>query len=170
GLARVYSESNDFENALKAVREARRIKPAIPEISAIEGRVHKEVGDENKAIAAFKRAITEGRGFQPEALTGLGLLYRDRAENAGSSGDLAGEETNSREAAKHFASALKQLAGAPDAAVVYQLLGLLYEKQKRYQDAINIYEDYLRLFPDTVEATAVQSFIIQLKKQMAEKP
>jgi tetratricopeptide (TPR) repeat protein len=170
GLARVYSEAGDFEKALKAVRDAKKIRPGVAEISAIEGRIYKDTDDEEKAIASFKRAITEGKGFQPEAYTGLGLLYKDRAEFAGSEGDYASESANYAESIKYLTSAVKQLGSAPDGIVVYQLLGLIYEKQKKYKEAIALYQDFLRVFPDSAEASAVQSFITQIKKQMAEQP
>lgn len=170
GLARVYSDASDYEQALKAVRDARRIRPGTAEVSAIEGRIYKDTGEEDKAIAAFKRSIVEGKGFQPEAYTGLGLLYKDRAENAASEGDFAKEAANYREAVKYLSTAVRQLGSAPDGIVVYQLLGLIYEKQKKYKEAIALYEDFLRIFPDSAEATAVQSFITQIKKQMAEQP
>jgi cytochrome c-type biogenesis protein CcmH/NrfG len=64
---------------------------------------------------------------------------------------------------------VKQLGTGLDAPAIYQLLGLVYEKQKKFKEAIALYENFLRLFPDNVEATAVQSFIVQLKKQMAEQ-
>jgi tetratricopeptide (TPR) repeat protein len=169
-LARVYSDAGDFDNAMKAVRAARKVKPGVAEISAIEGRLYKDSGDEAKAIASFKRAITEGKGFQPEAYTGLGILYKDRAENVGSEGDLAQEAANYREAVKYLSAAVKQLGTAPDGIVVYQLLGLVYEKQKKYKEAIALYEEFLCVYPDSAEATAVQSFITQIKKQMAEQP
>src|SRR5688572_321902 len=81
GLARVHAEAGEFEKAEAAIRAARRIRPAIAEISAIEGRVLKDTGEEEKAIASFRRAIREGKGFQPEAYTGLGLLFKERAES-----------------------------------------------------------------------------------------
>ena len=118
-----------------------------------------------RAIAAFKRAVVEGIGFQPEAYAGLGLLYKEKAE--GGSGDFDEENANYAESAKHLKLALKQLSGVPDSMVIYQLLGLIYEKQKRNTDAIALYEEFLRIFPDTVEATAVKSFIVQLKKDAA---
>ena len=169
GLARAYSERGDIENAHKSLQSAKKLKPGNPEVSAIEGRLLKDGGEEDKAIATFKRAITEGRGFQPEAYTGLGLLYKDRAENAGGSGDFDAENSSYAEAAKNLAAAVKQLGSAPDAIVVYQLLGLIYERQKKYKEAIALYEDFLRIFPDSSEAGAVQSFITQIKKQMAEQ-
>src|SRR5688500_3372632 len=168
GMARMYSETGDLEKAYTAVRSAKRLRPGYAEASAVEGRLLKDSGEEDKAIATFKRAIAENRGFQPEAYTGLGLLYKDRAEGAGGSGSYDQESANYEEAAKHLAVAAKQLGGAPDAIVVYQLLGLIYERQKKFKEAIALYNTFLRIFPDAVEAEAVRSFIVQINKQLAE--
>ncbi len=168
GLARMFSETGDLERADKAIRTAKRLRPGYGEASAVEGRILKDSGEEDKAIAAFKRSIVEGKGFQPEAYTGLGLLYKDRAENSGGSGDYDQESANYEMATKNLAVAAKQLGGAPDAIVVYQLLGLIYERQKKFKEAIALYEEFLRLFPGTSEAGAVESFIVQIRKQMAE--
>lgn len=163
-LARILSDAGDLDEALKAIAAARRLRPGLAEASAIEGRIHKETGDEQKAILSFKRAISEGRGFQPEAYTGLGLLYKEKAEGSGGSGDFDHEEANYAESARYLKVALKQLSGAPDAVVIYQLLGLIYERQRKPAEAIAVYEEFLRFFPETVEAEAVRSFIVQLKK------
>jgi tetratricopeptide (TPR) repeat protein len=165
GLARALADSGDSDGALKALRDLRRFAPANAEASAVEGRIYRENGDEAKAIASFKRSITQGRGFQPEAYTGLGLLYKDKAEAAGVGGNLDDEAANYNEAAKNLSVALKQLSGAPDAVVLYQLLGLVYEKQKKFDDAIRIYNEFLKRFPDSDEAPTIRSFIEQIKKQ-----
>lgn len=167
-LARALSENGDHEEARTAIAAAKRLRPGYAEASAVDGRLFKEAGNEEKAITAFKRAISEGKGFQPEALTGLGLLYKERAEGAGGSGDLEQEKADYDEAAKYFKQALKQLSGSPDSPVVYQLLGLIYERQHRYSEAIALYEEFLKLFPDSSDASAVRSFIEQLRIQMNE--
>ena len=92
-----------------------------------------------------------------------------RAENSGGLGEYDQETAAYNEAAKNFVVAVKQLGSAPDAIVVTQLLGLVYEKQKKYKEAIALYEEFLRIFPDVPEAEAVRSFIVQIKKQMAEQ-
>lgn len=168
GSARVLSDDGDTDGALVAIRNLRKYSPRNAEASAIEGRIYKDIGEEQKAIASFKRSIGEGAGFQPEAYTGLGLLYKEKAESSAASGNLADEDANYIESAKYFASAVNQLSGAPDATVVYQLLGLVYERQKRYADAIRLYNDFLAVFPESNDATAVRSFIEQIKKQMAQ--
>lgn len=169
-LARVLTETSDTDEALVAIATARKLRPGYAEASAVEGRIHKENGDEAKAVAVFKRSITEGKGFQPEAYAGLGLYYKEKAEGAGASGDFDNEDINYAEAAKNLKMSLKQLSGAPDTVVIYQLLGLIYEREKKYAEAIAIYEEFLRIFPNSGEATAVRSFIVQIKKTMAETP
>ncbi len=166
-LARVLLDSGDTEEAMRALVAARRLKPGNAEASAVEGRIHKENGEESKAIAAYKRAISEGKGFQPEAYAGLGILYKEKAEGFGGTGDFANETLNYDEATKNLKMALKQLSGAPDTIVIYQLLGLIYERQNKYAEAIATYEEFLSIFPNSTEATAVRSFIVQLKKDMA---
>jgi tetratricopeptide (TPR) repeat protein len=167
GLARAYSERGDIENAFKAIQSAKRLRPNA-EALAVEGRLLKDSGEEDKAIATFKRAIAQGRGFQPEAHAGLGLLYKDRAEAAAGSGDFESESANYTESAKFLSLAADQLGSSPDAMVIYQILGLIYERQKKFKEAIAVYENFLRLFPNTSEAGAVESFIVQIKKQMSE--
>jgi tetratricopeptide (TPR) repeat protein len=167
-LARILLEQGKYDAAETAIRSARKYRVAYPEATAILGRLYKDTGDEAKAIATFRKAITEGGGYQPEAYTGLGLIYKDKAEASAAEGDYAGEAANYTESAKNFAKAADQLASAPDAPVLYQLLGLTYEKQKRYKEAIAVYQKFLLMFPDSVEAEAVRSFITQLEKQMDE--
>lgn len=169
GLARVALDAGDFELAIKALAAARRLQPRSAEISAIEGRILKSVDEETKAIAAFKRSIREGNGFQPEAYAGLGLLYKERAENAGAAGEYERESADYAEAARNLAMAIKQLAGAPDAVVLYQFLGLVYEQQKKPALAIAVYEEFIKYFPGHPESEAFQSFIVQLKKQSDPK-
>ncbi len=168
-LARILTAQNNYDDALKAIAGARKARPAYAEASAVEGRIYVTEEMPEKATASFKRAIAEGKGFQPEAQTGLGLLYREQAEAAGNGGDFEAEADNYLLAIAAFKKAAAQLSGAPDAITIYQFIGLAYEKMKKYDEAIKVYEEFLHVFPDSNEATAVQSFIVQLKKQMSEQ-
>lgn len=168
-LARVSLDAGDIDRAIKAIKQAQKLRPAYAEASAVEGRIYLAEGNEEKAIVAFKRAITEGKGFQPEAYTGLGLFYKDKAESAAAEGDYENEKANYELAAANLKKSIAQLGTAPDAITIYQLLGLAYERMKNYREAIALYEDFLRFFPDSNEASAVESFIVQLKKQMNDE-
>lgn len=166
GLIRSLADGRDHDGALAAIQNLKNVNSRNSEASAIEGRIYKDMGDEPKAIAAFKRAIIEGRGFQPEAYAGLGLLYKERAEALGDADETAVNAAIA-EAAKNLLIAAKQLSGAPDAMIIYQLIGRIHEDQKKYKEAIAVYEEFLRIFPDSDEAEAVRSFIVQIKKEMA---
>ncbi|MDQ6786178.1 MAG: tetratricopeptide repeat protein [Acidobacteriota bacterium] len=167
GLARALSDESDTDEALKAIKAARAARPVYPEASAVEGRIYKSENNDEKAIASFKRAISEGKGFQPEAHAGLGLLYRDKAETAAAAGDFQSEKDYYILAVGQLIDAAAQLGGAPDAVTIYQLLGDSYERAKMYSEAVKVYEKFLRVFPDASEADAVRSFIVQLKKRMS---
>ena len=170
GLARVLLEQSDVQGALEAIKNARKARPNYAEASAVEGRIYNlNEEEEEKALASYKRAIAEGKGFQPEAYTGLALFYKEKAEAAGAEGDFENEQAHYAQSVKYFPSAISQLSGAPDAVIVYQFFGLVYEKMKKYKDAIAVYEEFLRVFPDISEASVVRSFIVQLKKQMSEQ-
>lgn len=167
GLARVQSSLGDVDEAMKAVRAARKLKPGFALASTVEGRIYKDEGNVDQAIASFKRAITEGRGVQPEAHTGLGLIYREKAESSVSDGDTDSATANYLLAAGELQKAATQLAGAPDAITIFQLLGDSYERADRWADAIKVYEQFLRVFPDANEAEMFRSFIVQAKKRIS---
>lgn len=162
GLARALSEAGDYERALAAIKNARKYRPVYPEAAAIEGRIYKDAGEFDKAIAAFDRAVKEGKGFQPEAHTGLALLFSDEAASAKADNDLEDMKFYYAEAAKSFEKAIEQLSATEP--VVYLLLGKIYEDLGDKKKAIAVYERFLRDMPEHEERTAVESFITQLKK------
>jgi len=152
----------DNDEALAMIAKARKAQPRYAEASAAEARIHKSDNDIDKAVESFDRAILEGRGFQPEAHTGLGLIFKDDASTAASSGDTEDEKYSYGEAAKSFEKAIDQLSATEP--VLYMLLGEVYEKMKEKQKAIAVYKRFLKDFPDHEERTAVESFIIQLNR------
>jgi tetratricopeptide (TPR) repeat protein len=151
GLARSLLDLNAYNDALEEIEAARAARPVYPEASAVEGRVLRMAADEAAAIEAFKRAISEARGFQPEAHTGLALVYEDKGRY--------------EEAAAEFRTAIAQLSDTEP--VLYQLLGAIYEKQEKYKEAVAAYEKYLELAPDGSLAPAIRSVMEQLRKQAA---
>ena len=78
GLARVLLDLNDYEAALVEVDEARKDRPVYAEASAVEGRILRSTSQNDEAIVAYELAIREARGFQPEAYTGLGIIYEEQ--------------------------------------------------------------------------------------------
>ena len=153
GLARLLLDLNDYKKALQEIADARADRPVYPEASAVEGRIYRYAAFWDDAIASFRRAIREGRGFQPEAHTGLALLLEEKGSN--------------EEAVTEFRAALAQLSDSEP--VIYQLLGAVYEKMEKYKEAVAAYEKYLQLAPEGNLAPAVRSIIDQLRKQAEEQ-
>lgn len=153
GLARVLLDQNDYRRALAEIDEARRTRPVYPEASAVEGRIQRAAAFEDAALEAYRRAIREARGFQPEAHTGLAIMYDEKGRYA--------------EAVAEFRTAIAQLADSEP--VLYQLLGSVYEKMENYKEAVTAYEKYLQLAPEGSLAPAVRSVIDQLRRQAAEQ-
>lgn len=154
GLARVLSDLNEFEDALDEIKAARKDRPVYAEASAVEGRIYKAITDYEAAIESFNRAIREAKGYQPEAHTGLAFISEDNGEY--------------EEAAAELKIALEQLFDTEP--ILYERLGSYYERLGRYKDAVAAYEKYLEIDPEGKYATAIKSFIDQLKRQAAEKP
>jgi tetratricopeptide (TPR) repeat protein len=151
GLARVLFDLNQYQQGLAEIEEARRTRPAYAEASAVEGRIHREAAFTEEAIQSFRRAIREGRGFQPEAHVGLARVFEEKGQYA--------------EAIIEYRQAIAQLSDSEP--VIYQLLGAAYEKQQNYKDAIVAYEKYLALAPSGSLAPAIRSMIDQLRRDAA---
>jgi tetratricopeptide (TPR) repeat protein len=152
GLARALESQEDFDAALEEVNAARRDRPVYAEASAVEGRILRSLADPDAALAAYQRALREARGFQPEAYTGMGIVYEDRGRY--------------EEAVASFRKAIAQLSDTEP--VIYELLGRNLEKLERWKEAVAAYEKYLELAPTGAHASAINSIIDQLRRQAAE--
>ncbi|MEP6706942.1 MAG: tetratricopeptide repeat protein [Pyrinomonadaceae bacterium] len=151
GLARVLMSLNDSSGALEEIDAARSTRPVYPEASAVEGRIYREDGFTDKAIASFRRAIREAHGFQPEGHVGLARILEEKRQY--------------EEAAAEYELAIKQLSETEP--VIYQLLGAVYEKLEKYKEAVTAYEKYLELAPNGSLSGAIRSIIDQLRRQAA---
>ena len=151
GLARLLLDLNEYQAALNEIDAARRTRPAYAEASAVEGRINREAAFTEEAIRSFRRAIREGRGFQPEAHVGLARVLEDQGKY--------------EEAIVEFRKAIDQLSDSEP--VIYQLLGAAYEKQQKYKEAVVAYEKYLELAPNSGLAPAIRSVIEQLRRDAA---
>ncbi|HLM56713.1 MAG TPA: tetratricopeptide repeat protein [Pyrinomonadaceae bacterium] len=153
GLARALASADDYDGALEEVAAARRDRPAYAEASAVEGRILRSSSDYDAALTAYARALREARGFQPEAHTGMGIVYEETGRH--------------EEAVAAFRKAIAQLSDTEP--VLYELLGRNLEKLERWKEAVAAYEKYLALAPTGAHASAVNSIIDQLRRQAAEQ-
>jgi tetratricopeptide (TPR) repeat protein len=153
GLARALESQEDFDSALEEIGAARRDRPAYAEASAVEGRILRSLVDPEGALTSYRRAIREGRGFQPEAYTGMGIVYEDKGRY--------------EEAVESFHKAIAQLSDSEP--ILYELLGRNLEKLERWKEAVAAYEKYLELAPTGAHASAINSIIDQLRRQAEEQ-
>ena len=151
GLARVLMDLNEFKQAHAEIEAARRTRPSYPEASAVEGRIYREEAFSDDAIRAFRRAIREGGGIQPEAYVGIARVLEDKGQFA--------------EAIVEYKKALAQLSDSEP--VIYQMLGAAYERIEKPKDAVTAYEKYLELAPNGSYAAAIRSILEQLKREAA---
>lgn len=151
GLARVLLELNQYTAALNEIEAARRTRPVYPEASAVEGRINREAAFTDDAIESFRRAIREGRGFQPEAHVGLARVLEDNSHY--------------EEAIVELRKGIDQLSDSEP--VIYQMLGAAYEKVQKNKEAVAAYEKYLALAPNGSYAAAIRSIIDQLRRDAA---
>jgi cytochrome c-type biogenesis protein CcmH/NrfG len=152
GLARALESQEEFDAALEEIAAARRDRPNYAEASAVEGRILRSLADSEGALNAYRRALREGRGFQPEAYAGMGIVHEDKGRN--------------EEAADAFRKAISQLSDTEP--ILYELLGRNLERLERWKEAVAAYEKYLELAPTGAHASAINSIIDQLRKQAAE--
>lgn len=153
GLARALEAQEELDAALEEVQAARRDRPAYAEASAVEGRILRSLVDAEGALNAYRRAIREARGFQPEAYTGMGIIYEDKGQY--------------EDAVAAFRKAIAQLSDTEP--ILYELLGRNLEKLERWKEAVAAYEKYLELAPTGAHASAINSIIDQLRRQAEEQ-
>jgi tetratricopeptide (TPR) repeat protein len=153
GLARALASTDDHDGALEQVREARRDRPGFAEASAVEGRILRTLGDYDAALDVYRRALREARNFQPEAHTGMGLVFEELSRH--------------EEAVASFRRAIAQLSDTEP--VLYELLGRNLERLERWKEAADAYDRYLALAPEGRDAEAIRSIIEQLRRQAAEQ-
>ncbi|HZS07114.1 MAG TPA: tetratricopeptide repeat protein [Blastocatellia bacterium] len=151
GLARSLMAKEEYEDAIaearRAVHDAR--KP-FPEAQTVIANTKRAQGLYDEALAGYRTALLQAHDFSPEAHTGVALTY---------------EELNQSEnAIKHFRIAAAQSNGTEP--VIYFLLGGLLQHEQRTKEAIEAYENYLKLEPQGKSAGAVRSLLTQLRREL----
>jgi hypothetical protein len=112
-------------------QQARKQRLGYAEASAVEGRIYKGNGRRRKGNRFVQTAITEGKGFQPEALTGLGLFYKEKAEEFGGAGDFEQEEANYIEATKYCRREFASFPAHPTRKFCFNVLGLVLRENEK---------------------------------------
>jgi tetratricopeptide (TPR) repeat protein len=152
GLARSLMATSEYENAInearRAVREAAANSTLAAEATTVMANTYRAQGLYDEAFENYRQALTLARNVSPEAHTGLALTWQ--------------EENKSDEAIKHFRAALAQANDTEP--IIYYLLGNLLDREGHIKDAIEAYEKYLLLEPNSKYAVTTRSLLRALKR------
>ncbi len=153
GLARSLVATSDYDAAInearRAVREAAANATLAAEATTIIANTYRAQGLYDEAFENYRSALTRARNISPEAHTGLALTWL--------------EENKSEEAIKHLRTAIAQANDTEP--IVYYLLGNLLDREGQIKEAIEIYEKYLLLEPNSKFAVTTRAMLKQLKRE-----
>ncbi len=151
GLARSLYSNEYYDEAISEARKAIREKSGLyPEAYTVIGNIKRTQGLHEEAVKNYETALTQARDIMPEAHTGLALAFQDR--------------NHSEDAIKHLRIAIVQANDTEP--ILYFLLGSSLEREYRNKEAVEAYEKYLRLEPNTTQASALRSVLRQLRREI----
>ncbi|MCI0661287.1 MAG: tetratricopeptide repeat protein [Acidobacteria bacterium] len=151
GLARSLLSNENYSEAVAEARKALREKRGVyPEAHTVIGNIKRIQGLYDDALTSYHTSLKQTNNFSPEAHTGTAMIYQDR--------------NLSEEAIKHFQTAIAQANDTEP--IVYFLLGSILEREYRNKEAVESYEKYLRLQPNTTQASALRSVLKQLRREI----
>jgi Flp pilus assembly protein TadD len=138
GLASIYAARGDFDSALRALIQVRRVDPKDSQVDGEEGLILTQAGRWAEAEAALRRA----RDMSPHdanVLNALGLIawqHKGRLD----------------EAAAYFSNAIGIHTEADDFnASLHSNLGAVYGQQGRFSDALAQFEIAVQIAPGDAE-------------------
>lgn len=147
GLTRSYLATKKTEKATEVIQAVLEAEPRNLEAVTVHANVLRDRGFYDESIARYREAIEMAPDSSPEAHTGLALVLEEQ-------GDYAGAAENLREAIDQNDDA---------EPILYQLLGSVLELGGKREEAIEAYEAFLELAPQSTMATAVRSLLEQLR-------
>ena len=137
-LGTVLIEIKDWNGARKALEKSVELEPSLFKAYYKLGQVLEELDDQQSALQRYTQSIENGPRFLP-AYNALGSLYADLGY--------------SDHAVQVAQSALKVAqAGSEEAAKIHNLLGTVYQQQKKFDEAITQFRAALEIQPGMRDA------------------
>ena len=152
GLARSLMATSEYEDAVKearrAIKEAAANTTLAAEATTVIANTYRAQGLYDEAMENYRQALTLARNVSPEAHTGLALTWQ--------------EENKMADAIQHFRLAAAQANDTEP--IIYYLLANLLDREGQIKEAIDAYEKYLVLEPNSKLAATARSMLKQLKR------
>ena len=150
GVVRYCMPSGDPNQAMKVLHQSLALRIRLQGQPHLDvgtsynniGRVHFQLGDYQKAMEAYKTALTIRRGVLGESIDVAATIF-----NMGQAYHQLDDRTQAMKLYKDYLA----LAGGHfgefhrDIAIVLTCIGQLYHEEKDYQDAMNAYQAALRV-------------------------
>jgi len=136
----------EAETQLQAAMKDNRAP--FPEAHTVLANLRRQQGLTDEAIAEYRKALRLARGVSAEAHIGLAIALNETEQT-----DAAIRE--------YRIGIVQDMETEP---ILYYQLGSILEKAQRNKEAIEAYQNYLRLDPKGEFASAVESMIEMLKK------
>ncbi|WP_197495850.1 tetratricopeptide repeat protein [Methylomonas sp. DH-1] len=163
-LSNIYLKDKKVENSLDIAKKLQQAQPSVPHGFIIEGFSYQTLGDDKKAIAAFEKALSLGKG-EPSASAALAeyalrtkdaqrarSLYLDVLKyNPGHTRTLfllAGLDKNSGDTKEVEALVADALRKAADDLETHNQFAQIYEVLRNYSQGIGELDKALKIQPD----------------------
>lgn len=149
-MTRCLITMQDYQEAEKQILAAiKQYKGPYPEAQTVLANLRRNQGLTDESIVEYRKALRLARNISPEAHIGLAIALEEQGEMD--------------EAIKEYRVGISQ--DMDTESILYYLLGAALEKINRNKEAIAAYRNYLRLDPEGIYASAVESIIEKLKEQ-----
>ncbi len=138
-LAELYQTEGDFTNQLKYLKKLDQLSPLNVDRKVDMGQIHVEMGNEDLAEELFEVAVNQARreaeAYVDDIATKIGDIYTRK---------------NPERAEQYYRRALESKKGTWDKSDIrtFNLLGIALRRQGKWQDAIQEYENALRISPE----------------------
>jgi tetratricopeptide (TPR) repeat protein len=150
-LGTAYLDTRQFDKAEREMRRVLEIKSSTPAAYFTLGEVYRRQQKYNEA----EKVLQEGLKLEPKSHQGhftLGQVYFAKGDLA-----KAGPEIG------------QTIQLKPDFAEAYVIAGNLFMKARQAQNALGMYQEYLRLDPSGQYAAETREYVEKIKKALGEK-
>jgi Flp pilus assembly protein TadD len=150
-LGTAYLDTRQFDKAEREMRRVLEIKSSTPPAYFTLGEVYRRQQKYNEA----EKVLQEGLKLEPKSHQGhftLGQVYFAKGDLA-----KAGPEIG------------QTIQLKPDFAEAYVIAGNLFMKARQAQNALGMYQEYLRLDPSGQYAAETREYVEKIKKALGEK-
>jgi len=151
-LGRAYLKKGDFANAVKVGEQGEKVAPRDTKIRFILGNAYLGLKDYQGAIRSFK-AVLASEPTNGNAMKLLGESHK-MIEDFGPAVDYL----------------LQAASFLPDDPEIFDSLGFIYEKNKRYEDALKAYEQAYGINPSPQYKASIDRINKRLKEAEGNPP